>query len=255
MDLKLFKTIPNKIDRGISMIVYADPGVGKTTLASTLPPKETLIVNTEAGLGPLLGTGHIEFNVLKALQNRGDDNLVPVIEEMYEYLLMHSHPFQNVVVDNVSELEQQLLLSLTKKRGKNTPDLREYGEASFTMKKWVEMFRDLIFKNINVVFNAWEFPVEIKNVEGSIVTRTYPMVGKKIAPQICGIVDCVFHLEVNDKSGKRWLRTGPSDQYVTKTQFKGLDMIGEPPDLMYIIEKIYAYDYKSEKKEEEKVLL
>jgi phage nucleotide-binding protein len=232
-----------KIDRGISFVIYSDPGVGKTTMATTFPPDVTLIINTEAGLGPLLGTGHNVFNVVKAVNNTGRD-LETVISDIYHRLRTGDHTWENVIIDNLSELEQLLIHSLTTKRGKEVPELREYGEASFKMKEWIHNFRDLVFSNINVVFNAWEFPIDIRNADGAILTRTFPMIGKKLAPQLCGIVDCVGHLEVYPKSGKRWCRFGPHDQYITKTQFKGLDM-GEPPEFPYILDKLRAYDYGS----------
>ena len=239
MELKI-ETIPNSIKRGIAFIIYSDPGIGKTTLAGTLPVGKTLIVNTEAGLGPLLGTKHIVFNVLEAIK---DKSLELVIEELYKHLRTQKHPFKYVVLDNLSELEQQLILHLTNKRKKETPELREYGDSSFKMKEWVHKFRDLIYQGITIIFNAWEFPLEIKNNSGIIITKTFPMIGKRIAPQVCGIVDVVGHLEVHEKSGKRWIRFGPNEQYITKSQFKGLDT-GEPADLPTVIEKLLAYDYK-----------
>jgi phage nucleotide-binding protein len=142
----------------------------------------------------------------------------------------------------VSELEQQLILNLTLRRGKDTPELREYGDVGFKMKEWVRLFRDLVNQNITVIFNAWEVALEMKNVDGAIVTQTFPMIGKKLAPQACGIVDVVGHLEVYEKTGKRWVRFGPSDQYITKSQFKGLDM-GEPADMPHILNKLYSYTY------------
>ena len=51
------------IDRGLSIIIYGIPGAGKTTMASTLPVDQTIIISTEAGLGPLLGTGHHYFDL------------------------------------------------------------------------------------------------------------------------------------------------------------------------------------------------
>lgn len=238
-----FQTVPNTINRGLAFIIYADPGVGKSTLASTLPVGETLIINSECGLGPLLGTDHVVFNVLDAIQTKP---LEEVIDELYRYLRTQKHPFKYVVLDNLSELEQQLILHLTNKRKKETPELKEYGDSAFKMREWVHNFRDLIYQGITVVMNAWEFPMEIKNVEGVIITKTFPMIGKKIAPQLCGIVDCVGHLEVHEKSGKRWIRFGPSDQYITKSQFKGLEN-GEPADFPLIIGKLLAYNYKEEK--------
>lgn len=238
-DLK-FEKAPTMINRGISFIIYADPGVGKTTMATTLPVDETLIINCEAGLGPLIGTGHMLNNLLGGIDN---NEIEQFVDKLYVYLRTQEHPFKYIVIDNASELEQQLILNLCQRRGKSTPELREYGDASFIMKDWVHRFRDLVFHGMTVIFNAWEFPLEIKNIDGSIVTKTFPMIGKKIAPQCCGVVDVVGHLEVHEKTGKRWVRFGPSEQYITKSQFQGLDPIGEPADFPTIISKIMEYDY------------
>jgi len=234
-----FEKIPDSINRGIAFVIYSDPGVGKTTLASTLPEEKTLIINTEAGLGALLGTNHVVFNLIKAIKNY---EIEEVVDDLYKYLRTEKHPFQYVVLDNVSELEQQLILNITIRRNKETPELREYGDVAFKMKEWMRLFRDLVYQNITVVFNAWEFPLEIKNFDGAVITKTFPLIGKKIAPQVCGIVDVVGHLEVHEKTGKRWVRFGPSEQYITKSQFKGLDM-GEPADFPTILGKLLAYDY------------
>lgn len=239
-----FEKSPNKINRGISIIIYGDPGVGKTTLATTLPEKETLIITCEAGLGPLLGTGHVVFDVLKTM-DADKHNLEEVIENLYKYLRTEKHPFKNVVVDNLSELEQQLILNLTKKHGKQTPEIREYGDSSYRMKDWVRLFRDLVFQNINVVFNAWEFPLEVRNSDGVVISRTFPLIGKKIAPQICGIVDVVGRLEANEKTQQRRIRFAQSMQYITKSQFQGLDA-AELPDLPLVFKKLNNYNYKKE---------
>jgi len=106
--MKHLSKVGDTIDRGISILVYGDPGVGKTTLASTLPAGETVIINTEAGMGPLLGTGHIVFNL------NGVDDLVATTESFYKYLRTEKHPFKYVVLDNISEFEQQLVLYYTR---------------------------------------------------------------------------------------------------------------------------------------------
>jgi phage nucleotide-binding protein len=227
-------------------VIYGDPGQGKTTLATTLPEGETLILNSEAGLGPLLGTKHVVFNLLAAVKNY---EIEQVVDSLYKHLRTEKHPFKYVVVDNLSELEQQLILNLTMRRNKETPELKEYGDVGFKMKEWVRLFRDLVYQGITVVFNAWEMALEIKSSEGSIITKTFPMVGKKLAPQVCGIVDVVGHLEVHEKTGQRWIRFGPSAQYITKSQFKGLDG-GEPADLPMLINKLLAFDYDKRTDEE-----
>ena len=236
-----FENLGSQINRGISAIFYSDPGVGKTKLATTLPEGKTLIMTCEAGLGPLLGTKHIVFDVLKAI-NPDTHNMEDIIMNMYRYLRTEKHPFENVVLDNLSEMEQQLILNLTKKHKKDVPEIREYGDASYIIKDWVHLYRDLVFKNMNVVFNAWEFPLELKNAEGSMITRIYHLIGKKIAPQICGIVDVVGRLECNAKTGQRRIRLDNNDQFITKSQFSGLDK-AEPANLTDLFSKLKEYVY------------
>lgn len=238
----MFKKVGDKIDRGLAFVIYADPGSGKTTMATTLPVGETLIINLEAGIGPVLGTGHIMFNLHEA-EGVGLEK----IDKLYQYLLTQKHPFKYVVVDNISELEQWIILTLTNERKKEFTEVKEYGDAACKMREFLTLFRDLIFKGITVVFNAWEYPIEIKNSNGEILTKTFPKISKKIAPEICGKVDIVGHLEVHEKTGQRWVRLGPSAQYITKNQFKGLD-IGEPADFQHIIRKVMAHEYGGETK-------
>lgn len=245
MELKKLKSVGNKIGRGISIIIYGNPGVGKTTLATTLPPDETIIINAEAGLGPLLGKGHVVFNVNETVH---DNEFEKVVDDFYKQLRTTTHPFKNVIIDNLSEIENQLVLHITKRHGKEAPALREYGDASFKMKQWVHQFRDLVFQGINVVFNAWEFPMDLRNVEGSIITLVVPKVAKSIVPMVCGCVDIVGHLEVHEKTGKRWIRLRPNDQFLCKSQFKGVggqqDQSGELPDLPMLLTKVLDYDYE-----------
>lgn len=235
MELKFSKS-PSKIDRGVAIIIYADPGKGKTTLATTLPAEDTLIINTEAGLGPTLGKDHVIFH-LKDEINQAD--------EIIRYLNTEKHPFKNIVVDNVSELEQWIILQLTTSRRKEFTELKEYGDASNKLRALTRNFRDLVYKGMNVIFNAWESPIDLKNKDGEIVTKIFPKVTKKFAPEFCGIVDVVGHLEVYEKTGERWIRFGQTDQYITKSQFKGVDD-AEPADLPTLIAKIKAYDYEVE---------
>jgi phage nucleotide-binding protein len=232
------KQVGNKIDRGIALLFYSDPGVGKTTLATTLPAEETLIINSESGLGPVLGKGHSVFDV------HGDQ--ISRLDDLYKYLRTQKHPFKYVVIDNISELEQWIILSLTKSRNKEFTEIREYGDAAYKMREYCHLFRDLIYKNITVVFNAWEMPLEIRNINGEVVTKTFPKLAKRISPEVCGIVDVVGHLEVHEKTGKRWVRFGPSAQYITKSQFQGLEK-GEPADIPAILTKLYSHKYGGDK--------
>ena len=238
--------VPNTINRGISFIIYSDPGIGKTTLATTLPAGETLIINSEAGLGPLLGTGHLVFNLRESEKTVED-----TINELYIKLKTHKlEGVTNVVVDNMSELVELLILDYTRQRNKKFPELKEHGDSSYKVREIMHNFRDLTYEGYNVVFTAWEFIKEIRNNDGVLLSKTIPMIGNKIAFQMSGIVDCVGHLEVYEKTGQRWVRFGPNNQFLTKSQFKGLES-GEPADLPLIITKLKEYDYSVPAKGEE----
>lgn len=246
IDGKFITIMPNKISRGISMVIYADPGIGKTTLLGTLPEGETLIINSEAGEGPLLGTKHIVFNLREAILN--GTNIETAMTDLYNRIRTKELAVKYIGIDNVSELIDLLKIHFTTIRGKEFPEIREHGDAAYKMLSWIHDWRDLQEMGINVVFNAWEFPYEIQKNDGVTQTKTAPMVGKASCFRICGLVDIVGHLEVHEKSGKRWIRVAPSSQYITKCQFKGLDESGEVADLQVIIKKIKEYDYSKEKK-------
>jgi phage nucleotide-binding protein len=237
--MKIIKA-PTKINRGISFIIFGHPGAGKTTLATSLPVGETLIVNSEAGLGPLLGTGHYVFNVREA-----DKNTETTLSDLHRSLKTNTlaiKGIKNIVIDNISEVVDLLVLDYTTERSKKFPELKEHGDAAYKIRELMHNYRDLVYDGYNVVFNAWEFIKEIRSSDGVMLSKTIPMIGNKIAFQMSGIVDCVGHIEADEKSDRRWIRFGPSNQYLTKTQFKGLDA-GEVADLPLILKKLKEYDY------------
>lgn len=224
----------SKIDRGLSIIIFADPGTGKTTLASTLPAGETIIINTEAGYGPLLGTGHAVFNLDLDLKQ---------LEKFYQYLRVEKHPFKHVVIDNISEMQDWMVRKLTHIRNKDFPDIKEFGDASAKMKEYLTLFRDLTTeRGMNVIFNAWEYPIDVEKSAGGTITKLFPKLFPKMAPEICGKVDAVGHLEVFEKTGDRFVRFVGTSKIMAKCQFKGLADL-EEANLPAIIEKIKAYDY------------
>lgn len=234
-----YQIAPKEINRGISIIIYGDPGRGKTTLATTLPPEETLFVITEAGLGPLIGKGHHYFDVLEAMKLNPLMPLEEIIQEFYKSLRTKHHPFKYIVVDNLTELENQLLQDYTKRRKKPFPEQKEWGDVAYRIKEWVTLFRDLQFQGITVIFNVWERQLEMKSVTGESINMSVPFVSGRNAAQICGIVDAVGHLYT--KGETRMVQFSQSPTHLTKCQFQGLAR--EEANLMTILNKIKEYSY------------
>lgn len=231
--IKGAKPIGKKIDRGISCLIFSEPGIGKTSTLSTLPVGETLIISVEAGLGPLLGTGHHVIALDQDLKQ---------LQSIYEDIATKEHQYTNICVDNVSELQDWMVVTLTQTRGKDFTEIKEYGDASQKMREYLHLFRDLTYKGMNVWFTAWEMPMPIEEGEDITVTRIYPKLFKKLAPEICGIVDLVGHLEMYEKTGDRFLRFQGGSKMIAKSQYRGIGKF-MPANLPHIIEKIKAFDY------------
>ena len=240
-----FKKASDTLTRGVAFIIYGDPGSGKTTMATTLPQEETLIISSEAGEGPLLGTECVVFQLSR-------DKRLSDLQGLYKFLRTEEHPFKYVVLDNISEMESWMLHDVVTSRDKQVPNISEYKDSGYKMDEYLHLFRDLIYKGITVVFTAWEIPLEYKNSDGVIESKTFPKLAGKLARSVSGLVDVVGHLTVHEKSQKRWLKVAPTDQWIAKSQLKGIgdDDGWEEADFGIIMKKLYAFNYKKKKKEE-----
>ena len=239
MEIQL-QVAPNSINRGISVLIYSNPGVGKTTLGTTLPKEETLFVVTEAGMGPLIGKGFQYFDVLAAMKNNPLMPLEEIIQEFYKDLRTRNGlGFKYIVIDNLTELENQLLGDYTRRRKKPFPEGKEYGDVAYRIHEWVVLFRDLTYQGITVIFNVWERQAEIKSSTGEMYTMAYPFLSGRNSVQIPGLVDAVGHLST--KGEVRTVDFSQNTLCLTKSQFQGPSK--EPADLMVILDKINSYKY------------
>jgi phage nucleotide-binding protein len=236
----MYQAAPTSITRGLSIMIYADPGKGKTSLACTLPVDETLFVVTEAGMGPLLGKGFRYFDVLATMKLNPLMSLEEIIQEFYKEIRTNpKFPFKYIVIDNLSELESQLLSDYTRRRKKPFPEAKEYGDVSFRIHEWVVLFRDLQYQGITVIFNVWEKQMELKSMTGESYTMAYPYLSGRNAAAIPGIVDAVGHLYT--KGEARFVEFSQNNMCITKCQFNGLAK--EEANLMTILGKIRSYNY------------
>ncbi|MEG1619860.1 MAG: AAA family ATPase [Eubacterium sp.] len=174
----------------ITALIYAAPGMGKTTALGYLPGK-TLILDIDHSSDVLAGNENIDIVYI-------DNNLMnfnPVLQE-----LEGGHTYDNICVDNLSELEKCMLTEYGK-QGKNdgAPELIHYNRTNFKIVDYVRRFRALPG---NTVFTAWEEMSEITYPSGEKYTRFVPMLGKKTKDGVCGLCNMVAHLEYGKESSQ-----------------------------------------------------
>ena len=170
----------------ITALIYAPPGMGKTTLLGGLPGK-TLIIDIDRGTSVLSGNPNVDIVRLS------DD-----LHEMNEILseLKSKCEYQNVALDSLSELQQGMLAYLGR-IGKNNgvPDMQAYGRVDIRIIDWCRQFRAL---PCNVFFTAWEIQKEIVLPSGEKTLQARPLIRDKIVDNICGLCDLVGQIVMSD---------------------------------------------------------
>ena len=186
----------------ITALIYAPPGMGKTTLLGGLPGK-TLIIDIDRGTSVLSGNPNVDIVRLS------DD-----LHEMNEILseLKSKCEYQNVALDSLSELQQGMLAYLGR-IGKNNgvPDMQAYGRVDIRIIDWCRQFRAL---PCNVFFTAWEIQKEIVLPSGEKTLQARPLIRDKIVDNICGLCDLVGQIVISDN--ERYILLEGSTNVVAK---------------------------------------
>jgi phage nucleotide-binding protein len=208
----------------VKALVYAESGMGKTTLLGTLPEAETLIVSAESGL---LCLDDKDISVVEV--NKWND-----LQEVYKNLAKNpewSH-FKYVGIDSLTELADMLIFTL-----ENSPEFRDpkmalkmWGEFSKRMTATIKAFRDL---DKCVIFTA--LPEDVLD-NGAVIKKPY-IKGKSVQKMLASYFDEVFYLTVNATTEEREIQTQPSTSIQAKDRSGKLDSF-EAANLTTIINKI-----------------
>lgn len=199
--------------KGITMLVYGDSGTGKTTLLGTIADPNTLIIDVEGGLSVLRDKTFDTVRVSEDLAN---------LKEVFDHLqngLKHT----TICLDSATELEAFMIAQLSKIKNREKPTLDEYGAAAYKMRQYMRVLRDLRDKGVNVVITALETPMDLEQGSGVTRTKMYPLMMKKLAPEVAGLFDIVARMKVSVKEGSkgtRFLLLDGTENELAKTRYR-----------------------------------
>lgn len=205
-----FKKLSEKIGgkRPITGLLYCAPGVGKSTALG-------IIAERSVGRTLVLDVDRTFTNAMAKMEVVHDLSKVDVVEvdnintfQSWTDLLMELDEmngagkleYENICVDNISELERCILSDLgSKGKNKGVPAQADYQYMQF---KLVNSLRFMKSWGKNIYWTAWETTEQFQNPDGSGYSRQYPKISAKIVDNICGLCDVVAKIAVN-KEGKR----------------------------------------------------
>lgn len=167
-------------------LIYGNPGFGKTSTAKYLPGK-TIVINIDKSAKVLRGNENIDI---------ADIDTHKIWEEwldtVKELLNGAAKDYDNIVIDNVSELFRACLANLGRE-GKNhrVPSQADYQRVDFTI---LDSLRALLQLNKRIVFLAWETSDQWTDENGMIYNRAMPDIRTKILNNFLGLTDVVARL-------------------------------------------------------------
>lgn len=176
---------------------YCSTGVGKTTTAGLIAEKskgKTLILDVDRTIATSLGKGEVVKDISRIDIRQVDnvhtwDDWEKILMELAELKKAGRLDYENIVVDNISELERCILSDLgSKGKNKGVPAQADYQYMQF---KLVNSLRFMKSLGVNVIWTAWETYENYTHPDGTQYTRSYPKISAKIVDNICGLCDIV----------------------------------------------------------------
>lgn len=208
MTFKITNATELKNSKG-TYLIYGAPGMGKTTALKYLPGK-TLVLDVDRTSKVLKGCKYIDIIEVDNINTW--DFWEQLILELYKN---YKGKYDNIAVDNVSELERCILSDLgSKGRNKGVPSQGDYQYMQFRLVNSLRYMKNL---DCNIIWTAWETTDLYTTADGQQFNRTYPQINGKILNNVLGLCDVVARLMINGE-GQRGFVMSATNSIFAKNQ-------------------------------------
>lgn len=190
-------------------LIYAPPGMGKTSSIKYFEGN-TLVLDVDRTTKVLKGQNNVDIAYIDTINTwESWTNTLLLLESDYMNI------YDNIVVDNISELERCLLSDLGSK-GKNN-GVPSQGDYQYMQFKIVNSLRFMKSLNANIIWTAWESDDTYTSSNGQQFNRSFPQLNKKISNNVMGLCDVVARLMI-DTEGKRGFVLSSTNSIYAKNQ-------------------------------------
>lgn len=231
MLFKLSKT-SDAVHKRLTVLIYGDPGIGKTSLAKTLPVQDDARLFYLAADPGQLVLRDRNFSVAEA----PDGVWTPsIFEQVYDYLRENAGSYDWIVVDGLDEIGDCILRSKlqTIRDGR-----KAYGEMADWMDQWTKKMRDI--KGSSVLFITH---IQSTQDDEGVMRWGPSFPGKAFKEKLPDLFDMVGCMRpVRDEGGKvqRLIQFKPEGdpRYTVKDRSGAMAMF-ENPDMGSVFKKIH----------------
>lgn len=239
---KIGATSPEEVAKWLNLLIYGDPGAGKTFLEGTADdaPETSplLIIDVDGGLMTLRHRKNVKVVTIRTYMD-----LVKLYDELHSAIdpVTDTLPFKTLGVDNLTELQKldmKDIMAVTPavlegRQDASVPSMREWGISQDHIRKVVRAFRDL---PCHTIFTCH---VDIKpdNMNRNIYGPDLP---GKLRNQITGFVDVVGYLYATEHEGAivRKLQTAKTDTVIAKDRLNSIGDVVINPTIPGMVSKI-----------------